>query len=184
MVDKKMLSPLKNQKGQAIFELIIFIPFLVFLYTIYSTAGNSISASINQQKAVRGYFYSLVRGNSYVNTLADLEEFASNNILMVGFSTVGWREKSDKTGKQAFGPCFKFTSLLKGGSSNEDCDAPERETDSRGNGITHFIRVFTFYGVCGPVYSQIADPNGIPFFHINPSAQTDPFKCALGSSPI
>lgn len=180
-----MHAPLKNQKGQALFELIIFIPFLVFLYTIYATAGNSISASINQQKSVRGYYYSLMRGNSYINTLSDLEEYSRNNVGMVGFSAVGWREKGEKAGRNAFGPCFKFSSLLKGSSSREDCDSPDRETDNRGNGISHFIRVFTFYGVCGPVYSEVSDPNSAGFYLIHPSIQTDPGKCSLAAtSPI
>ncbi len=80
---------LKNQKGQAIFELIIFLPFLIFLYTIYSTTGNAINGSINQQKAVRGYFYGLLRGNSYINTTTDLDEFSEKAISVVGFSALG-----------------------------------------------------------------------------------------------
>lgn len=175
---------LKNEKGQALFELVIFLPFLLFLYMIYSTAGDSISASINQQKAVRGYFYSLVRGNSYLNTMADLEELESFNVRMVGFSALGWREKGDKSGRSAYAPCFKFSSLLKNGST-EACDDDAREKDADGNGVSHFVRIFTFYGVCGPVYSATKDPkSGKPFYEIIPSAQTDPRKCALGAASL
>jgi hypothetical protein len=181
MVDK-FTTIIKDEKGQALFELVIFLPFLLFLYMIYSTAGDSISASINQQKAVRGYFYSLVRGNSYINSLVDLEEFDKNNVKLVGFSALGWREKSDKGGNNAFAPCFKFSSLLKN-DSTEECDAPTRDQDSDGNGVSRFIRVFTFYGVCGPVYSA-TNVNGRPYFEIIPAAQTDPRKCALGASPL
>ena len=178
-VDKK----LKNQKGQALFELIIFIPFLIFLYTIYSTTGNSISASINQQKSVRGYFYSLMKGNSYLNTLPDLEQFSDNSIKMVGFSAIGWREKSDRGGKSAYAPCFRFSSLLKN-NSTEECDGDDREKDSQDHSISRFVRVFTFYGVCGPVYSEITDASGQAFYNINPAAQSDPNKCSLGNSPV
>ena len=173
---------LKDEKGQAIFELIIFLPFLLFLYMIYSTAGDSISASINQQKAVRGYFYSLVRGNSYVNNLSELDQFAGRSVLMVGFSALGWREKSDNGPNGAYAPCFKFSSLLKN-DSTEECDDKSRNQDADGNGVTHFIRVFTFYGVCGPVYSA-TQAGGRNFYEMIPSAQTDPLKCALGNSSL
>lgn len=175
---------LKDQKGQAIFELILFLPFLLFLYMIYATAGDSISGSINQQKAVRGYFYGLVKGNSYLNTLQDLNQYASSNLRMVGFSTLGWREKEEvgKGTNAAFAPCFKFSSMLKSDSS-EECDDKARSQDSDGNGVTHFIRVFTFYGVCGPVYSA-TQVGGRDHFEIIPNAQSDPRRCALGSAPL
>lgn len=164
---------LNNQKGQAVFELIIFIPFLVFLYSIYYTIGNSISGSINQQKAVRGYYYALVRGNSYINTFSDLIEFNAGSIKKIGFNAIGWREKSDGAGTLAFAPCFKFSSVLKS-ESTEECDDKTREDD----GKTRLIRVFTFYGVCGPVYT--ANDNG-SYFDINPADQSNPYNCALSN---
>lgn len=180
----KFSQNLKDQKGQAIFELILFLPFLIFLYMIYSTAGDSISASINQQKAVRGYFYSLVRGNSYINSLQELDQLAASNVRMVGFSSLGWREREEagRGSSGAFAPCFKFSSLLKSDSS-EECDDKARGEDADGNGVTHFIRVFTFYGVCGPVYSA-TQAGGRDHYEIIPNAQADPMKCALGSSPL
>lgn len=177
MVDKKITKSLKNQSGQALFELVIFIPFLIFLYTIYSTTGDSISASINQQKAVRGYFYSLIMGNSYLNNPLELAEFSGNSIKSVGFAAVGWREKGKADGSTAFAPCFKFSSLIKNNSS-EECDSKERDEE----GMSRFIRVFTFYGICGPVYSEI-EPGGIKFNWINPSNQSSAEKCSLGTSP-
>jgi hypothetical protein len=166
-------SNLSNQKGQAIFELLLFIPFLIFLYSIYYTVGNSISASINQQKAVRGYFYALTKGNSYLNTYQDLKAFVGENgVKIVGFSAIGWREK-DKN-KQSFAPCFKFSSLLKS-SSSEECDSPERpeELSSR------FIRIFTFYGVCGPVYQATSDSFGQTSFLMPVTLQSQWNLCAL-----
>ncbi len=162
-----------NQKGQALFEMILFLPFLMFLYTIYYTAGNSISGSINQQKAVRGYFYSLVKGNSYVIPLVDLRNFKMNSgITKVGFNTVGWNDHL--TGKQSFAPCFKFSSLLKN-NSTETCDGNERDEE----GTSHFIRLFTFYGVCGPYYTPTQDdPN---FYDIDPRQQASQVSCTLGN---
>ena len=170
----KLKELLSNEKGQAIFELVIFIPFLVFLYSIYYTIGNSISGSINQQKAVRGYFYALVRGNSYVNSFNDLKELSTGDgVKRIGFNAIGWREKSDGAGKLAFAPCFKFSSILKN-NTTEECDDAIREDE----GKSRLIRVFTFYGVCGPVYT--ANSNGT-YYDIIPSDQNNPYNCALGN---
>ena len=177
MVDKKIFKSLKNQNGQALFELIIFIPFLIFLYTIYSTTGDSISASINQQKAVRGYFYSLIMGNSYLNNPLEIAEFAKTSVKSIGFSGLGWREKGNAEGSDAFAPCFKFSSLIKN-NSTEECDSSDRDEE----GVSRFIRVFTYYGVCGPVYSEM-ELGGTKFHWINPSNQSNPDKCSLGQAP-
>lgn len=179
MVDNKKKKIVGNQSGQALFELIIFIPFLIFLYTIYSTAGDSISASINQQKAVRGYFYGLVMGNSYLNNPLELAEFTRFSVKTVGFSALGWREKGNANGTTAFAPCFKFSSILKNNNTNEECDSKEREEE----GKSRFIRVFTFYGVCGPVYSEI-DSGASKFYWIHPSAQSNSAYCSLMNSPV
>lgn len=178
MVDNsKKYSVIKNQKGQAVFELIIFIPFLIFLYTIFYTSGNSISGSINQQKAVRGYFYSLVKGNSYINNYAEVLELSNNHTMkMIGFSSLGWREKSVAGGRGAIAPCFDFSSILKNNTS-ETCEGSERD----GVNSSRYVRTFTFYGVCGPVYTETSDITG-KAFDINPSYQSNPFNCALSSS--
>jgi hypothetical protein len=169
MVDRKFL---KNQKGQALFEMILFLPFLMFLYTIYYTAGNSLSGSINQQKAVRGYFYNLVKGNSYVVAKSDLEELRNSGVGKVGFKSIGWNDHL--IGQKSFAPCFKFSSLLKN-SSTEECDGSERD----GEGTSRFIRLFTFYGVCGPYYTQ--DPSDISYYDIDPRAQASAGSCTLGN---
>ncbi len=175
MVDKNTFKQkFLNQKGQAIFELILFLPILLFMYTIYYTAGNSISGSINQQKAVRGYFYTLVKGNSYLVTPQDLHDFSDNKgIKRVGFNAIGWNENMDAS-KRSFAPCFSFSSILKN-STTETCDGDEREAEDS----SRFIRLFTFYGVCGPSYTA-TDTS----FSIEPSLQgargTD--SCILSTS--
>lgn len=182
MVDKIMSMnsykrALGNQRGQAIFELLIFIPFLIFLYSIYYTVGNSISASINQQKAVRGYFYSLVKGNSYLNTFSDLKGFSELGLKSVGFSAIGWRDKELPGKKESIAPCFKFSSLLKN-DSTEECDDSERPED----GSSRFIRIFTFYGVCGPVYIESPGLKGIGY-KIEPGLQAIWSLCSLSTDP-
>lgn len=177
MVDKNIIKLLENQKGQALFELIVFIPFLIFLYMVYSTTGDAISGSINQQKAVRGYFYSIVMGNSYLNNSLELVKFSKLSIKSVGFAGLGWREKGNSSGNTAFAPCFKFFSLGKS-QSTEECDSSDRDDE----GASRFVRLFTYYGVCGPVYSEI-DSGGVKFNWINPSNQGYSSKCSLGLSP-
>lgn len=170
---------LRNQKGQAVFEMVLFLPFLVILYSIFYTVGNSVSGSINQQKAVRGYFYHLVKNNSYINTFRDIKDFENSaSLKMVGFGAIGWREKSSGGEKDAFAPCFSFISMIRGGA-DEDCDSKDRPTE----GSSNFIRVFTFYGVCGPVYSAPGSGSSpSPLYEINPSFQNSASLCALSKS--
>ena len=169
---KKIFSKeILNQKGQALFEMILFLPFLMFLYTIYYSAGNSINGSINQQKAVRGYYYALVKGNSYLNTNSELLDFLNNHgIGNVGFNSLGWNDH--QVGNKPFAPCFKFSSLLKN-NSTEECDSGDRD----GEGTSRFIRLFTFYGVCGPHYTSA----GNSAFVIMPEAQASWNSCTLGN---
>jgi hypothetical protein len=168
-----MKKLIKNEKGQAIFELILFLPFLVFMVSIFYTIGNSISGSINQQKAVRNYFYFLVKNNSYINTAKELESYATDNgMKSVGYAAIGWREKS-VADKVSFAPCFQFASMLRNNSSNETCDGSERGE----NDTSHYIRVFTFYGVCGPAYMLPAE--GGAKMILDPTRQNNPTLCSL-----
>jgi len=161
---KKFQQQLSNENGQALFEMILFIPFLLFLYTIYYSAGNSINGAINQQKAVRGYYYISIKNNSYVNTFPELEHLKDLGLKKIGFSAYGWSDHFGGSSQETFGTCFKFSSLLQNGT-NEDCNSSEREEV----GSSHFVRIFTYYGVCGPTY--IADSKGQLYIH--PSVQAD-----------
>ena len=154
---------INNKKGQAIFEMILFLPFLLFMYTIFYTAGNSINGSINQQKALRGYFYQVVKHNSYLINTSDLNAFSS--MKQVGFFSLGWSEKMD--GKTPVANCFKFSSLLKNGSS-EECDTNVRDPAD----TSRFVRIFTMYGVCGPIYSAATNLTNGKIFIIDQQTQT------------
>ncbi len=133
-----------NEKGQAVFELIAFLPFLIFIFTIMVTIGNSINASINQQKVTRRYFYYLLKGNSTAPTQEDLNEWLNSGISFAGMSALGFRAKEQ--GDLSFAPCFKFTTLFTG-DQGETCDEP-----LKGEAKSNFVRVFTFYGICGETY--------------------------------
>lgn len=166
-----------DQKGQAIFEFIIFLPFMIFLYSIFYTAGNSINGSINQQKAVRGYYYNLLQGNSYINTYEDLRSLSSESgIRRVGFFAIGWREKEGAIPASSLAPCFSFASFLKE-KSDEVCEDTTREIDDKsGYSKSKFIRLFTFYGICGPVYFHV----GNDYFDIRYNAQNSIGMCSTG----
>lgn len=140
---------LENEEGQAVFELILFMPFLVYFVTLLFTAGNSINGSINQQKAVRGYFYHLLKGNSNLPIKADLVEFKGSGISAVSVSSLGWAEERPEENNYA--TCYKFSTLYS--TSEEICKekAPDPNT-------TIFVRPFTFYGVCSGTY--IMQPDG------------------------
>lgn len=172
MVDKN--RKFNSENGQALFEMIIFLPFLIFLFTIFYTAGNAINGSINQQKALRGYFYQVVKGNSYLLTHEDLKSHSSNGIKIAGFNAIGWNETLINE-KRSMAPCFKFSNFLKS-NSKEECESPDREEE----GSSQIIRVFTMYGVCGPTYfeNQEFDGSG-KFYSILPEGQSGISSCTL-----
>lgn len=144
--NKKQKSQL-GEEGQAIFELLVFMPILIFFYTIIFNVGNSINVSINQQKATRRYFYHLIKGNSYLPNTRDLNGFRTG-YTRVGISLVGYADRlSGGSTGSPIAPCFKFNSFFTG-NDGEEC-----EEESPGERQTSFVRVFTAYGICGETYS-------------------------------
>lgn len=143
MLEFKMswIKKVNDTKGQSLFEFILFLPILTILLILIITVISSINASINQEKATRGYFYYLLKGNSYIPPYEDLKTYQSGSLRNVGLYTIGWREK--KQGVISFAPCFKIQQFL-GGTSAEDCD-----NVLAGEHATNFIRIYTMYGVCG-----------------------------------
>ena len=148
MAARKWKTKLNNEDGQAIFEVLIFLPLLIFLYTILYNVGNSINVSINQQKVTRRYFYYLIKGNSFLPSQDDLQAFRAG-YQRVGMSVIGYKDKSEGGAGNGvpIAPCFKFNSFLTG-TTDETCDEAKS-----GERLTSFIRVFTAYGICGETYS-------------------------------
>ena len=130
------------------FEFIVFLPFLLFILTIIFTVGNAINGSINQQKAVRRYFFHYYKGNSTIPLAGDLTFLAGRGLRLVGAVSVGWREKSTggETG-QSFATCYPFSRLF-GESDDDDCFSPSLDDEGRSN----YIRIYTQFGVCGETY--------------------------------
>jgi hypothetical protein len=132
----------KNQSGQALIELIIFLPLMFSLYGIISGFANAINGSINQQKITRSYFYFRVQNNSMIpKPSVDIALSWSR----FGMSFIGWADYLD--GDDPVSPCYQVTIPL----SAETTDSCENEYATTS---TQFIRVATVYGVCGATYAK------------------------------
>ena len=134
----------KRSHGQAIFEVILFLPFLIYLFKLIITFGNSINGSINQQKILRSTYYLYVNNSSYILRKEDLEELLSAGFKSAGFLALAWAKEERDT--QIIASCYKIDKLF-GNPSEEQCDERAPQSDR-----TDFIRIFTYYGVCGPYY--------------------------------
>jgi hypothetical protein len=131
-----------QQKGQALVELIIFLPLMFSLYGIISGFANAINGSINQQKITRGYFYFRIQNNSMVpKTRPDIALSWSK----FGMHFIGWADFLQ--GDDPVHPCYEITIPLNA-DSTDACDQPYTNTS------TQFIRVGTVYGVCGATFGK------------------------------
>lgn len=135
-----------NQKGQALIELIIFLPLMFMFYSMISGFANAINGSINQQKITRAYFYYQVQNNSTVpkpsGSWRDWRSF--------GMFYIGWKEKfasGDGVEGTPVAPCYKLSIPL-AAAGNDNC-AEKYTTPS-----TQHIRVQTVYGICGATYNR------------------------------
>ncbi len=143
------LNLFKNAKGQAIFEFVVFVPFLFILLSIIVSVGSAINASINQQKAVRGYFFSRVAGDSTIPDRDQLLKLRDGGRTSVGYYAIGWRdygEGDDSSNSKPVAPCFKAATLVKG-ISGDNCKNLIK------NRMTNYVRVKSVFGVCTARYS-------------------------------
>src|SRR5690554_6637793 len=136
---------LKNQKGQALIEFILFFPFLLMMYSVTLSIANSINASINQQKQTRGYFYYRVQNNA-MTPMPD-RDGGPSAFTRFGMDVTLWGHKV--IGNRPVASCFKFNVPL-GAGEGDECEK------GYSGKTTQFIRVGTAYGVCGATY-QVQD---------------------------
>jgi len=153
-----------HTEGQALFEFLIFTPLFLGLIALMISISGSINGGINQQKAVRGYFYNILKGNSYVESSFDLK-LLQNSIKTIGFFALGYQEKS--MGVVPYAPCYRLHMF--GQKDGEGCDTPQT-----GDGKTEFIRVMNMYGVCGATLSRVGGGGDyINAFENSPCAVAD-----------
>jgi hypothetical protein len=133
-----------SNSGQAIFELIAFMPFFIVLLSVLLTIGSSINGSINQGKAARGYFFFLAKGNSYLPNPVDLE--AMSGVGRTGSYFIGWQDYKD--GEAPIATCYKLNALISG-NKGEKCETPISGSD-----ITRYVRLYTVFGICTATFER------------------------------
>lgn len=136
---------MKNERGQALIELIIFLPLMITLYSVIGGFASSINGSINQQKVTRSYFYYRVQNNS---TIPGPKSGPFQSWNQFGMFYIGWKDYS-KGGNdgaiQPVMPCYKISIPFKENPADKCEDRYSRTK-------TLWVRVGTVYGVCGATY--------------------------------
>jgi len=127
-----------KQSGQALIELIIFLPLMFTLYSVISGFAGAIHASINQQKITRGYFYYRVQNNPNIPKPDSAEDYKSWQKF--GMFFIGWKNYFNSNVPVM--PCYKVSIPLKQ-KPTDKCE------DAYTDPSTLFVRVGTVYGVCG-----------------------------------
>lgn len=135
---------ISNEEGQAIFEFIVFVPFYVYLLTVLMSFGNSLNASINQNKVLRGYYYRVASNYSRLPIRQDLDALAASGREVIGMGVVGYNDRREAGSDASYAACVKVQRYIGSDAGNETCDEPVE-----GEKQTRFIRIFTAYGVCG-----------------------------------
>jgi len=145
-----MVVDMNNEKGQAIFEFIVFLPMVLILCGLLVVTGNSINASINQQKATRSYFFQFIQNDSRLPNKRILTRWGTSvGLRKVGHFSLGWTEKLE--GSTPFTACFRYNAMFGDIKPDETCDEPDIEENK-----SSYIRPATAFGVCGDSY--VAEP--------------------------
>jgi len=137
-----------DQKGQALIELIIFLPLMFMFYSMIAGFANAINGSINQQKVTRAYFYYRIQNNSTIPK-PDWEEENFVNWSQFGMFFIGWKDYFLNS-NQPVAPCYRLTVPL---SANSDDKCETKYTTP----TSQFIRVQTVYGICGATYQNLGN---------------------------
>jgi hypothetical protein len=137
----------RNNNGQALIELIIFLPLMFIFYSMISGFANSINSSINQQKVARSYFYYRVQHNPFVPKPNKID---SGGYVHQGWGTfgmfyIGWKDYFIDS--RPIAPCYKVSAPLVA-SEGDKCE------DSYQEPTTQYIRVQTVYGFCGATFQN------------------------------
>ena len=140
-----------GQRGQALIELIIFLPLIVSLYSVIAGFANSINGSINQQKIARAYFYHRIQNNSTFPGPGQVGgDYQSWELF--SFFFIGWKESFKGGGNDEQGSplmtCYKVNVPFKN-SPTDKCEESYKEARSL------WVRVGTVYGACGATYYYV-----------------------------
>lgn len=142
-----------DQAGQALIELIIFLPMIFMLYSMISGFASAINGSINQQKVTRSYFYYRVQNNP--NIPKPDADHVYRDWNRFGMFFIGWKDRFEQ-GDSPVMPCYKISIPLSPGQNDRCGDRYSTET-------TQYIRVGTVYGICGATFAKNPSANGSVF---------------------
>lgn len=138
----------QDQNGQALIELIIFLPLIFTLYGLIGGYANAINGSINQQKITRSYFYYRAQNSStFPKPGAVSPTYLSWNRF--GMFFIGWSDKPIDGAGKPIAPCYQISFPLQGAAS-DTCEGTYSAA------TTQYIRVGTVYGVCGNTYANVS----------------------------
>src|SRR6476661_10177366 len=124
------MKRLKNEKGQALIELIVFLPLMITLYSVIGGLASSINGSINQQKVTRAYFYYRIQNNS---TIPSPKAGDWNTWKKFGMFFIGWKDYFQDSSTPVM-PCYKINIPFKN-SPQDKCE------DSYSEQKTLWVRV-------------------------------------------
>ena len=135
---------LKKNDGQALFEFIVFLPFIVIFLNLFFNISGAINSSINQQKATRGFFFRMVQNNSF---FPDYDTLRSRlgRLNTASFYAIGFAEEL-VDGKEPKATCYRVPSFM--GRDIDSCDKVGDGSKSQ------FVRVYTTFGICGASFQQ------------------------------
>lgn len=143
-----------DQSGQALIELIIFLPLMFGLYGMIRGFANAINGSINQQKITRAYYYFRIQNNSMVPR--PLTGTVDGKWQKFGMSYIGWADYLEGE-RYPVATCYQITIPLT--PVGTDSCASNYSTES-----TQFVRVGTVYGICGATFAVA--PGSAQYFQI------------------
>lgn len=144
------MNLIRNKKGQALIELIVFLPLMITLYSVIGGLASSINGSINQQKVTRAYFYYRVQNNS---TIPGPKAGDWSTWKKFGMFYIGWKDYF-QSGDTPVMPCYKISIPFKETPADQ---CPDTYTEAK----TLWVRVGTVYGVCGGTYFFQGMSNGV-----------------------
>lgn len=158
---------IKNDKGQALIELIIFLPLMITLYSVIGGFASSINGSINQQKITRAYFYYRIQNNS---TIPGPKSGPWETWSKFGMFNIGWRDYLVGGQENPVMTCYRVSIPFKN-APNEKCDEPYTQTN------TLWVRVGTVYGLCGGTYQNFNNQ-----VYLLPDLKESDFKTVVDKS--
>lgn len=140
-----MVAKKNDQKGQSIFEFVLFLPIVISLYAFLANLGGSINGAINQEKVTRGYFFARIKNNSLFpapdptrggQPIGPWQRF--------GMHFIGWRERWADGGQVPLTTCYRLALPL-GRNENDVCEQWATNT-------TQYIRPRVVFGACGATF--------------------------------